>query len=52
MIKVEGEKKVKIVVKYEDERDFFWKIFIVAIFLVSTGSTIIKIIKGVRNESK
>ena len=52
LIKVEGEKKVKIVVKYEDERDFFWKIFIVAIFLVGTGSTIIKIIKGVRNESK
>ena len=52
LIKVEGEKKIKIVVKYEDERDFFWKIFIVAIFLVGTGSTIIKIIKGVRNESK
>ena len=52
LIKVEGEKKVKIVVKYEDERDFFWKIFIVAIFLIGTGSTIIKIIKGVRNESK
>jgi len=52
LIKVEGEKKVKIVVKYEDERDFFWKIFIIAIFLVGIGSTIIKIIKGVRNESK
>ena len=52
LIKIEGEKKVKIVVKYKSDRSIMEKYSKIFLAIIVIGSIIIRLLKRLRNENK
>ena len=52
LIKIEGEKKVEIVVKYKSDRSIMEKYSKIFLAIIVIGSIIIRLLKRLRNENK